>query len=448
METVLLVHGWSVTDTSTYQALHLQLAGHGFDLKHVFLGRYVSLDDAVTIRDIAHAMDCALEDVLGRAPWSGRIHLITHSTGALVVKQWLQDYYTGSRAARRPVKNILFLAGPHFGSRLAHHGRTMLAQSLMTRGPSGRQVLNALELGSAHSWQAADAVIAADSWLKRGIRSFCLTGDRIERDFFKSRIFPAAYETGSDGVVRVAAANLNFRRYRLDAATRRFRKLGEVSRVPFAALHRYVHAGDEHGIMNSIVRKASPGKPDFQNLKLILECLAVRNAGDYARLFTRLANITRQTRKKRRAFAQLDLRFRDETGEPIDDYVWELGVYDRGRQKPSKTIAHTHKNKLDPGHFTVFLDLKHFAAEQDYFMRISCDSGTRLYRYQPNEFTVQLNGQALLDLITADQTCQVDVVFAREPHSQLFRFHRGDDPDLHLRWNREGEVTKKKIPVK
>ncbi|MGB5337552.1 MAG: hypothetical protein WBO06_00500 [Gammaproteobacteria bacterium] len=448
MEKVFLIHGWSATETTTYQALHLQLAQHGFDLHHIYLGRYVSLDDAVEVSDIAHAMDQALLEQLGKPPWTGRLHMITHSTGALVVKQWLTDYYSGPRAEKRPLKNILFLAAPHFGSRLAHHGRAMVSRVLITRGPSGKRILNALELGSAHSWAANGTLLAADGWLGKGIRPFCLAGDRVPRDLFKSRIFPAAFETGSDGVVRVPAANLNFRRYRLDAGTRRFRKLGAVTGVPFAALERYVHSDVEHGIMNSITTQADVRKPAYQNLKLMLECLRVRNSADYTRLQGRLSRVTQTTRKKRRAFAQLDLWFHDETGAPIDDYVWELGVYVDGRERPSKTIAHTHKNTIDGSRFTVFLDLGHFEPDSAYFMRISTASGTPLYHYHPGEFTVQLSGRQLLDIISADQTTQVEVVFGRRAHSRLFRFHRGDDEDLHVSWDREGEITKSGIPPK
>ncbi len=73
-EKVFLIHGWSVTETTTYQALHLQLARHGFDLHEVFLGRYVSLDDEVEIQDIAEALRQELirqfGQPLGRVPYT------------------------------------------------------------------------------------------------------------------------------------------------------------------------------------------------------------------------------------------------------------------------------------------------------------------------------------------------------------------------------------------
>ena len=41
---VFLVHGWAVRETTTYRALHLKLAEHGYDLEQIWLGRYVTLD--------------------------------------------------------------------------------------------------------------------------------------------------------------------------------------------------------------------------------------------------------------------------------------------------------------------------------------------------------------------------------------------------------------------
>lgn len=448
MQKVFLIHGWSVKETTTYQALHMKLAEHGFDLKHVYLGRYVSLDNDVEIKDIAHAMHRALTESLGKSDWTGPIHMITHSTGALVVKQWLTSYYTGNIASKRPLKNLIFLAGPHFGSRLAHHGRSMMSQAFVTFGESGKQILKSLELGSQFGWETNGILLTDRSWLKQGIRPYCLIGDRVRRDIFKSRIFPAAYEKGSDGVVRVAAGNLNFRRYRLDARSRRFRKLGEVSGVPFAALGQYEHSERERGIMNSITSTADPQAAKYLNLKLILDCLRVGNANEYQRVSARFTSVTRETRRKKSAFGQLDLWFRDDTGAPIEDYVWELGCYMEGSEKPSKTIAHTHKNRIDSSHFTVFLDMDEFEPRRSYFMRIKADSGTPLYQYHPNEFTVQVTGKQLRDIITADQTTQIEVVFERSSVRDLFRFHHGDDEDLHVRWGRDGVVREKKIKPK
>ena len=56
---ILFVHGWSVRHTETYGELPRWLAaqtdadGRPFKVENVFLGKYISFDDTVTIDDLA-----------------------------------------------------------------------------------------------------------------------------------------------------------------------------------------------------------------------------------------------------------------------------------------------------------------------------------------------------------------------------------------------------------
>lgn len=442
---VFLVHGWSVQETTTYQALHEKLVEAGFAPTDVFLGRYVSLDDDVEIRDVARGLQAALRAELGATPWETPFHLVTHSTGALVVRQWIAHHYQGKFAANKSLKNVVFLAGPHFGSRLAHHGRSMLAHAAYW-GDTGDKILETLELGSAFSWRTNDEFLDKSTWRQKGIRLFALIGDRVKRDFFKSKIFPAGYEDGSDMVVRVAAGNVNFRRYLLDAARGTLRRTGEIQDVPFGALGEYTHSGEELGIMNSITRRARPSKD--QNLRLVLECLNVGNSADYEAARRALQKATATTRKRRGAFAQLDFRFRDRDGQGITDFVFALGAIVKGKDKPSKTVAHVHKNKIDGSHLTAFIDLKHFEPKYTYFLKLDTDSSTPLVTLEPDPVRVELKGDRLKELLSADQVAQIDVVLDRVPGSGVFQFHRGDDPDLHVAWDRQGRVSATGLVVK
>ncbi len=62
------VHGWSVTNTDTYGELPAALSAvasrYGLELRieHLYLGKYVSFHDAVTLDDIARALNRALRD--------------------------------------------------------------------------------------------------------------------------------------------------------------------------------------------------------------------------------------------------------------------------------------------------------------------------------------------------------------------------------------------------
>jgi hypothetical protein len=449
-EKVFLIHGWSVQETTTYQALHHQLTAHGFDLHEIFLGRYVSLDNEVEIKDLSGALHNELKRLLGRSAWAGPFHFITHSTGALIVKHWTVHHYRPPFSRNRPLRNVVFLAGPHFGSRLAHHGRSMLAHARYI-GDTGKKVLEALELGSPFSWDSNGAWLDPGHWKGKGIRPFCLIGDKVERAAFASRIFPAGYEKGSDMVVRVAAANLNFRRYRLRGDSDRLELEGEIREVPFGALDDCTHSGPKHGIMNAITMGADPRLPRYRNLRLILDCLGVRTGGDYSAVRDRLAAVTRKTRRTRAPFAQLDFRFRDNNGDPIDDYSFVLGYLEgrNGRKrKASDTVAHIHKNKIDPCRLTALIECGRVNRRLTYFVELDSKSGTDLYSYLPDPLFRKLIGGRIQELVVPDQTTQIDVVLAREPHRSLFVFHRGDDPDLHVKWDRTGRVVKKKIKGK
>ena len=68
---LIFVHGWSVTNTNTYgelpQALSNAAGSYDLDLdiQHIYLGRYISFHDEVTMDDICRAMDKALHDLPG-----------------------------------------------------------------------------------------------------------------------------------------------------------------------------------------------------------------------------------------------------------------------------------------------------------------------------------------------------------------------------------------------
>lgn len=441
---VFFVHGWSVRTTQTYQALHLKLAEHGFDLHDIYLGRYVSLEDKIEVSDIAKAMHNAIDKEL-EGNWNQPFHLVTHSTGGLVVKDWLVNHYVAKYAQKKALQNIVHLAAPHFGSRLAHHGRSMLGQ-VMELGETGKKVLTALELSSEFNWAVNEKFFDDANWKNKGVSIYNLIGDRVKKDFFKYKIFPAAFEQGSDMVVRVASGNLNFKRFRLDGRTGDFSMVGEVKGIPFGALYENTHSNADYGILNNIKKNSTPNKQ--LNLRLIIDCLNVKDDAGFNQVNQSLQKATNETRQKRQGFAQLDFRFRDEEGRPVDDYVFTLGAIVNGVRRPSKTIVHTHKNKICPNHFMVFINLKELEPQLPYFIDLNSESNSRLFSYSPDPLEIAAAANSITQIIEKDQTTQIDVVLSRNPSENLFVFHKGDDNQLHVKWNRDGIIKKKKMRVK
>lgn len=90
---VVFVHGWSVTHTNTYgglpAALAKRAADHGLtlDIDHLYLAKYVSFADEVTVEDIARGMEHAVQqEIVPRLKSGERFACVTHSTGGPVVR--------------------------------------------------------------------------------------------------------------------------------------------------------------------------------------------------------------------------------------------------------------------------------------------------------------------------------------------------------------------------
>src|SRR4051812_31206502 len=98
---VIFVHGWSVTNTGTYGGLPAALVKNAsakldIQITHLYLGKYISFVDAVTLDDIARGMQNALvSEVLPKLGREERFACITHSTGGPVVRKWIDLHYRG-----------------------------------------------------------------------------------------------------------------------------------------------------------------------------------------------------------------------------------------------------------------------------------------------------------------------------------------------------------------
>ena len=92
---VILVHGWSVTNTDTYGALAARLKSeartHGLaiDIRHIWISKYVSFADEVLLEDLSRGFEAAIRRELGKELDKGRrFACITHSTGGPAIRDW------------------------------------------------------------------------------------------------------------------------------------------------------------------------------------------------------------------------------------------------------------------------------------------------------------------------------------------------------------------------
>src|SRR5437868_2688750 len=169
MGPIILIHGYSdesrENDPNEVQQifgslpvnLHnlLQQGGADAPIIDINISRYISLDDGVDLDDITLAFDRVLKlDKFKRLldPQVG-FNAIIHSTGALVLRNWIRRFSPKPSPCRR----IIHLAGANLGSGWAHIGETDLAKWIRFIGQKGAErglaVLDGLELGS--NWAIA-----------------------------------------------------------------------------------------------------------------------------------------------------------------------------------------------------------------------------------------------------------------------------------------------------
>ena len=307
---VVFVHGWSATSTATYGQLPARLKaeadrreGPGLDIRQIYLGEYVSFHDEVRIDDIARAFDAAIHRELDDLAANQRFVCITHSAGGPVVREWLHRYHVQPRTLDNcPMSHLIMLAPANFGSALAQLGKSRIGaiKAWFDGVEPGQGVLDWLELASPESCELNLSWIDEYPGRKMGrgsnpVFQFVLTGDTIDRKLYD---FVNSYtgESGSDGVVRVAAANLNASHVvlsqpasRVDeplpSARKRLRTLELKSETramttAFKIIPGQSHSGSDMGIMASVRNNGVP----HPTVEAIMRCLQVADGSAYRSL--------------------------------------------------------------------------------------------------------------------------------------------------------------------
>jgi hypothetical protein len=390
---VIFVHGWSVRNTDTYGGLPAYLArqngpdGKPLTVANVFLGRYVSFDDVVTVDDISRAFAQALQDELGDRLRAGeRFACITHSTGGPVIRNWITLAY-GKKLEGCPLSHLIMLAPANHGSALAQLGKSRLARMkfFLQGAEPGERVLDWLELGSRGAWELNEA------WLDyatpgKGLFPFVLTGQTIDRGFYDA-LNAYTDEAGSDGVVRTAAANMNYSLLELiqdEQGGLKPKKSWRSAPSAFGVLPKLAHSGDDLGIIRSVsdkgqrppavVKKFDLATPDHPTAEWVLRCLQVTNTASYEQMRQDLETLTAATQEAEKVEVQKTLfwerkypnprccqvivRLRDDRGEELSDYDLFLtaGPNYSVDELPAGFFVDRQRNRRSPGKLTYYLN--------------------------------------------------------------------------------------------
>ena len=124
---LVLIHGYSA-EGKDFEKLKQALVERGIDSKDIDICNYISLNNEITIKDIAEGLDRAFR--AARSSWRAttqEFDAIVHSTGMLVLRAWLANAGPPAGNARlRRLKHLVGLAPATWGSPQAHKGRTWL----------------------------------------------------------------------------------------------------------------------------------------------------------------------------------------------------------------------------------------------------------------------------------------------------------------------------------
>jgi hypothetical protein len=216
---MVLLHGYSDSGES-YSEWKSFLVASGIPITEINIGSYVTLNNEITIDDIAEGFEFALQQKgLGNTPFDAMVH----STGMLVLRSWLTAPGADDRVKR--LKHLIALAPATFGSPLAAKGRSLLGRIFKGSwklGPdflnSGDQVLFGLELGSPYTWNLAHQDMLGHKVVfgPGEATPYVFVFDGTNDYGLLAEIFDHSDQLGSDGTVRWAGCALNTRKIVLD----------------------------------------------------------------------------------------------------------------------------------------------------------------------------------------------------------------------------------------
>ena len=223
---LVLVHGYSADAKAFHPVRNALLArkdGQKIELVDINICNYISLNNEITIKDIAEGFDRALGLCDGLKNGE-EFDAIVHSTGMLVVRAWLVNYggpLSGNTRLQR-LKHLVGLAPATWGSPQAHKGRTWLGALVKGEkelGPdflnAGDRVLEGLELGSEFTWDLSSEDLVGDKpYYDRSKDTPYVTVFIGNAEY--TGISSAANSPGSDGTVRWAGCGLNTRKIAVD----------------------------------------------------------------------------------------------------------------------------------------------------------------------------------------------------------------------------------------
>ena len=324
-EITVIIHGWSDCSESFVRMKQFLIDNGMGTVETIYYADYESREDNITYEDVIDGLYDRFKEK-GFIDKDGNplknLNVIVHSTGGLVIRHFIAEYYS-HRIDKCPVKKIIMLAPANFGSPLAHYGKSLLGMLFKGRYKFGdmfevgRKLLNGLELASPYQWKLAhrDILIKEPYYNPEQIQTFIFVG---AKGYGGLRKF--VNKKGTDGTVVVSGTNLNSVKFSVNFA-------GEEEKISFVypktdtafcVLKNY-----DHG---SIVEDVRPDKTSRIG-QFLLEALRVKTPQDFKDLKEKLKTITQETYRDKEIYQQFFIRTVDDHRMPVKDYTLEFFVY-------------------------------------------------------------------------------------------------------------------------
>jgi len=489
MKPIVLIHGYSAESSkSTKKAITKIYGDLPASLRKTFgaanvveidLSRYISLEDGLTVDDVSRAFDRTLHQNYSHLLQQG-FHALVHSTGALVIRNWLRTF----SPKPSPLTNLVYMAGANFGSGWAHIGQGQFAKwgRLIFQGSErGVRILHGLELGAEWTIDLHRHFLKSGNDLvkKYGVFEHVIVGTQAEEGWFKVPI-RYAKEDGADGVVRVAASNVNFNYVRLEAteeakaltwrevqqhakrdrdlssrrddtlyrATSNSRPgLGGRPVVPFAIPYECAHSGDKMGVVTG----KKPREQVMRLLDLALKTTTSSWPGRVAQFDAETDKTYQEAldgqaptlkwisepRAQYDRHAQVVIRMRDQDGRPVLHYDVFFDSVQGAADKSlpiRELIEHKHINGQTPNVIAFYLRTDKFDSDEEAWVpRVPKVDGCYLdisatepetgdINYLPLRF--EFTKAELEKYIRPHMTTIIDVVLQRVPSPNVYKMVR------------------------
>jgi pimeloyl-ACP methyl ester carboxylesterase len=442
---VVFVHGYSDKGASWAVWREILRRRRGLNDADMRTCTYVSLNNEVTIKDLAEAFDRALATQGGLDP-DAPFDAIVHSTGMLVVRSWLAaDPLRGKR-----LKRLIAFAPATFGSPLAKKGRSWLGSVFKGNkhlGPdfleAGDRILDDLELASAFSWRLAEEDALADpARYDAGPETpyvfvFCGTGTY-------SGLRKLVDKPGTDGTVRRAGCGLNIRAIELDMTEKGMvarRRAADAAGAQDPRPHPVVadkwlnvsipvHLVDDttnpDGLNHATILSNPPG--ELQDLVIAAFDMTAADRDTDAGYHAWLASADAEGRFKKlpEKYQQFIIHAVDERGDPITDY--NLQLFRGDGVQIAEFDAEVDVYGSDPSYRCFHVDVADLVPQQGRVspgltIRIIASSGTPYVGYIGHGYEEQIEPGSWDASLHFDGAALDQIAFFRPYTTTLIRLY-------------------------